>query len=91
MRAYADGVAVKDLAAKFQINPSTVQKHIRHHGSPRPFPRLGPDQIEEVVRLFLDGRSPAQLGKQLGVGKDSVARALHTGGVTLRPRPGWNG
>ncbi len=89
IRAYADGAPVDELAARFKVDQSTVQKHARRHALPRRSPRLGPKQTEEAVRLYLAGQSLAKLSKHFGVATDTVALALRRGGVALRPRRGW--
>jgi DNA-directed RNA polymerase specialized sigma24 family protein len=89
IQGYVDGVPVDELAARFQVDQSTVQKHARRHGLPRRSPRLGPRQSEEAVRLYLAGQSLAKLAKHFGVASDTVALALRRAGVALRPRRGW--
>jgi hypothetical protein len=89
IQGYLDGVPVDELAIRFNVNPSTVQKHVRGHGLPRRSPRLGPTRIEESIQLYLAGDSLATLGKRYGIGKDAVARALRKAGIELRPRNGW--
>jgi hypothetical protein len=91
IQGYRDGVPVDELAIKFQVNPSTVQKHVRGHGLPRRSPRLGPTHIEEAIQLYMAGDSLVTLGKRYGIGKDAVARSLRKAGTRLRPRPGRGG
>jgi DNA-directed RNA polymerase specialized sigma24 family protein len=89
IQGYIDGVPVDELAARFQVDQSTIQKHARRQGLPCRSPRLGPKQSEEAVRLYLAGQSLAKLSEHFGVATDTVALALHRSGVTLRPRRGW--
>jgi len=89
IQGYSDGVPVDELAGRFQVDQSTVQKHARRHDLPRRSPRLGPNQTEEAARLYLAGPSLAKLTKHFGVATDTVALALRRAGVTLRPRRGW--
>jgi hypothetical protein len=42
VEGYAEGLAIDELVARFYIDQSTVQKHVREHGLPRRSPRLGP-------------------------------------------------
>jgi len=90
IQGYSDGVPVDELAGRFQVDQSTVQKHARRHGLRRRSPRLGPNQTAEAVRLYLAGQSLAKLSKHFGVATDTVALALRRAGVTLRPRRGWS-
>jgi DNA-directed RNA polymerase specialized sigma24 family protein len=89
IQGYADGVPVDELAARFQVNQSTVQRYVRRVALPRRSPRLGPSQSEEAARLYLAGQSLAKLSQHFGVATDTVALALRRAGVTLRPRRGW--
>jgi hypothetical protein len=77
------------MAARFQVDQSTVQKHARSYGLPRRSPRLGPRQSEEAVRLYLAGQSLAKLASHFGVATDMVVLAFRRAGVALRPRWGW--
>jgi DNA-directed RNA polymerase specialized sigma24 family protein len=89
IQGYVDGVPVDELAVRFQVDQSTVQRHARRRALPRRSPRLGPRQSEEAARLYLAGESLAKLSEHFGVATDTVALALRRAGVTLRPRRGW--
>jgi DNA-directed RNA polymerase specialized sigma24 family protein len=89
IRGYIDGVPVDELASRFQVDQSAVQKLARRQGLPRRSPRLGPRQSKEAARLYLAGQSLAKLAKHFGVATDTVSLALRRAGVTLRPRRGW--
>jgi hypothetical protein len=67
IHGYVDGVPVDELAARFQVDQGTVQKHARRHSLPRRSPRLGPRQSEEAARLYLAGQSLAKLANHFGV------------------------
>jgi DNA-directed RNA polymerase specialized sigma24 family protein len=90
IRGYSEGVPVDELAGRFRVDQSTVQKHARRHGLPRRSPRLRPNQTEEAARLYLDGQSLAKLSEHFGVATDTVSLALRRAGVNLRPRRGWS-
>jgi transposase-like protein len=89
IQGYSDGAPVDELAGRFQVDQSTVQKHARRHGLPRRSPRLGPNQTEEAITLYTEGQSLLKLANHFGVASDTVARALRRAGITLRPRRGW--
>lgn len=89
IKGYTEGVPVDELASRFQVDQSTVQRHVRRHDLPRRSPRLGPRQSEEAARQYLAGRSLAKLSEHFGVATDTVALALRRAGVTLRGRRGW--
>jgi 2-hydroxychromene-2-carboxylate isomerase len=61
IEGYVEGVPVDVPAERFGVDQSTVQKHARRHGLPRRAPRLGPNQTEEVARLYLAGQSLTKL------------------------------
>lgn len=88
-QGYLDGLPVDDLAVQFNVDPATVQKHVRKLDLPRRSPRLGPAHLDEAAELYRSGQSLVTLGKRYGVGKDAVARALRKAGVELRKRNGW--
>jgi DNA-directed RNA polymerase specialized sigma24 family protein len=89
VQGYADGLPIDELVTRFQVDQSTVQKHVREHGLPRRSPRLGPKQVEEAAQLYQAGQSLAKLSTHFGVATDTVALALRRAGLTLRPRKGW--
>ena len=89
IQGYIDGVRVDELASRFQVDQSIIQKHARRQGLPRRSPRLGPRQSEEAARVYLAGQSLAKLAKHFGVATDTVSLALRRAGVTSRPRRGW--
>ena len=88
IKGCSEGVLVDEMAMRFGVDQSTVQKHARRHGLPRRSPRLGSNQTEEAVRPYLAGQSLAKLSNRFGVATDTVALALRRAGVTLRPRRG---
>ncbi len=89
IQGYFDGVHVDELAVRFQVDQSTVQKHARRHGLSRRSPRLGPNQIGEAITPYTEGQSLLQLATHFGVATDTVALALRRVGVTQRRRRGW--
>ena len=90
VEGYAAGVPVDQLAASFGVNRVTVMKHTQDHYLPHRTPRLDPDQVEDVIRLYSEGLSTATIGKQFRVDDGTIALALRKAGVALRPRRGWN-
>ena len=89
IQAYSDGVPVDELADRFGVDQSTVQKHARRHDLPRRSPRLGANQVKEAVTLYTEGQSLMKLAARFGVATDTVVLALRRAVVMLRPRPGW--
>jgi len=90
VQGYLDGVPVDELADRFQVNPSTVQKHVRQKGLPRRSPRLGQAHIEEATQLYIADGSLANLGKHFGIGEakgvDEPAQSeVDRGRSSIRP------
>lgn len=83
---YAAGEHVSALAARFSVNPTTVEKYTYQHGLPRRQVPLQPEQIEEATRLYQTGQSVKMVARQLGVGDTTIRRALTKAGVTMRSR-----
>ena len=83
--AYRQGVAVKELAASFRINRTTVLGHLRRHGIPKRDRRaLRGDDVERAKKLYAEGRSADWIAGELGVAASTVRRALQDAGVALR-------
>jgi transposase-like protein len=81
---YRSGVAVNDLAARYDIDRHTVIEHMRRQGVPRRYPRLGEDEVREAIRIYQSGASLAATGHRLGVDPGTVSRALQKAGMSLR-------
>jgi hypothetical protein len=84
--AYRRGVPVKELAAAFRINRTTVLGHVRRHGVPKRYRRaLSLDDVERATKLYAEGRSADWVAGELRVAASTLRRALKDAGVTLRP------
>jgi len=82
---YAAGVPSEELAARCGVSAETVMRHARmagvRHG------RLGPSrgQVAEIVELYRQGMSMAQIGSRVGMGNRKVKQLLTDAGVGIRP------
>jgi transposase-like protein len=87
VKRYRTGTPINDLAAEFEINRTTVMKHIERTGAPR---RRGVvlDHLDEARRLYEQGWSLARLGRHLGVDPGTVWYTFKNAGVPTRPRSG---
>ncbi len=82
--AYRQGVAVKELAASFRINRTTVLGHLRRHGIPKRDRRaLRGDDVDRAKKLYAEGRSADWITGELGAAT-TARRALQDAGVALR-------
>jgi len=84
---YLTGTAINDLADEFEINRTTVMKHIERAGAPR---RRGVvlDHLDEARRLYEHGWSLARVRRHLGVDPGTVWYTFKNAGVPTRPRSG---
>ena len=91
VKAYADGDLLDQLVARFEVDPTTIEKHVRAAGIPKRIHWIGPRQLERAIVLYEDGRSVSFIAGQFGVGAATVIQALTTAGVQLRRRGRPNG
>lgn len=86
--AYGRGALLKDLAAQFDIDVQTVKRQLKQAGVElRPWPALSDEQIDRMVRDYIETEIPmAKLGQHYGVGYGTVRRAFEARGVQARPR-----
>jgi DNA-directed RNA polymerase specialized sigma24 family protein len=83
---YEAGIQVIELAERFEVNPTTVQKHVRRAGLPRRFQRVDSQRVEDVVQRYCAGQSVEAIAKAFGMAPTSVRRTLSKSGVSLRSR-----
>jgi phage-related baseplate assembly protein len=86
VKAYAEGELLDQLVARFRVDPTTIETHVRAAGIPKRRHWVGPRQLEQAVKLYEGGRSVKFIADQLGVGATTVKRALSKAGVQLRRR-----
>ena len=82
---YAAGVPSEELAARCGVSAETVMRHARMAGVCRG--RLAPaqDQVIQIVELYQQGMSMAQIGSRVGMGNRKVKQLLTDAGVRIRP------
>jgi DNA invertase Pin-like site-specific DNA recombinase len=85
--AYRAGSTVRQVAARFGINRTTVLEHLDRLGIPRRANqrKLTDQQVAEARRLYEEGQSLADLGSRFGVHSETVRRELSRVGVVIRP------
>jgi uncharacterized protein (DUF433 family) len=84
--AYEAGTSIKDLAAQFEINRSTILAHLAEQDISRRYPALNPEEVAEVCELYDRGLSSSEIGQLFEVSADTVLRALRKMGIRTRPR-----
>jgi predicted DNA-binding protein (UPF0251 family) len=73
---YRSGVAINELAARYEIDRHTVIHHMRRQSVPRRNPRLNEAGVLEAVRLYQSGESLATIGQRMDVDPGTVGRSL---------------
>jgi transposase-like protein len=82
------GTPIKQIAADFGLNRSTINDILRAEGVPARRATIGPEHREEIVRLYGEGLSIAQVAKRYGVSDDLMFYAFKRLGIQTRPRRG---
>src|SRR6266511_2029206 len=79
--AYQQGATQTELAARFQINVTTVVAHLQRQGVTLRKLGLNRVQIEEAARIYADGWSLTKIGDRFGVYPQSIRYRLRQAGV----------
>lgn len=85
LAAYADGVPVRQLAARFKVHRGTVSEIARRAGLEPRVPTLPQAVREEATRLYVDGLTLVEVGAELGISHNAVRSAVVACGGTVRP------
>jgi DNA-binding CsgD family transcriptional regulator len=87
---YAAGRSPSELAGLFGINEGTVYAHLKRQGAPdRPYRKLHGELLERAVELYVEQRlSLREVGRQLGIGRETVRAGLVATGIMPRDRRG---
>lgn len=88
---YQVGATINELADRFNVNRTTVIRHLDRAGVETRYRLLTLEQVEEAARLYAEGWSLARLGERLGVSYDTVLKTFRKAGVKTRPRLGKRG
>lgn len=78
---YEAGSGVQELAKRYGIHRATVFAHLQRREVPRRRPGLSDHEQAEAVRLSRDGMSMRAIGRQMGVDREAVRRALVEAGL----------
>lgn len=81
-------IPVKDIAEECGVARRTILKYLRKHGIPRTKDcqkkKLSPQDINEVVRLYTEGKSTNQIGEVFGVTHRTILNYLKAKGIQPR-------
>lgn len=84
-QAYLEGDSMETLAASFNINVTTVRKHLRSRGVERGgYRKVHGVQLVKAMELYAAGLSLRSVAAELGVSRNAVRSGLLAGGVTMR-------
>ncbi|WP_373567203.1 helix-turn-helix domain-containing protein [Brevibacterium moorei] len=87
LAAYSEGAPVQELAKRFGVHRGTVHALARRAGlRPRNGPELPNSVREEAARLYANGLTLLDAGRQLGISNDAVRAAVVSCGGTIRPK-----
>jgi len=87
-RYQAEQCSVRELAAEFGIDRSTLLLHVQRAGLPRRNESTFWDDatLARAIERYEAGALCREIGVEFGVSKSTVARRLHQAGVSLRRR-----
>jgi hypothetical protein len=85
---YVGGASVEELILAYSVNRTTVYAHLDRNGIQRPrgVGRLSAEQVHHAGGLLKRGQGVPAIAIKLGVGEETVRRALRRAGV--QPRRG---
>lgn len=81
---YTAGATSTELAAEFELVNSSVIKLLRQQGVPIRLPRLSPVDRRQVVALYQQGMSQAEIGRRFGRHPGAIWHLLKRAGVLDR-------
>ena len=83
---YQAGATARQLAAKYGIAKTSVQRHLHEAGVPLRRQAMTPEQIDQAARLYGAGLSLAVVGAVLGVDGSTVYRSFVAQGLPVRSK-----
>lgn len=85
---YERGLAVIDLARKYNISKTTVIGHLNREAVIRRPRSMNVEQIDEAQAMYAGGLSLAKIGRQLGFDSTTVLKELRKRSVRTRDTHG---
>lgn len=86
LAAYAAGVPVQELAARFGVHQGTVWEAARRTKLEARTQALSAETREEAASLYAEGLTLVQVARQLGVSDETIRAAVVASGGAIRPR-----
>jgi len=89
LTAYLAGDLVRDIAARFGVNRTTVIGHVTRSGLPRRSDQGWSElELRAAAEFYANGHSLASVGLRFGVNASTVANRFRRAGLPIRPRRG---
>lgn len=89
-RLYSEGSSSEVLGPLFSVSPGTIIRALKKIGCKiknqvelHP-PKLSPEDVEHIKRLYTDGSSATMLGRRFSVNYQTIIHALKKAGCTTR-------
>ena len=70
--AYRSGTPTTTLCVEYHLSKTSVLKILGEAGVPMRRQPMTDDRVVDAIRLYRDGQSLAQIGRRMGVAKNSV-------------------
>lgn len=83
---YEAGATVREVAECFRVHHTTALAHLKRRSIPLRRRGLASTDVPEATALYRQGLTLLEVGRRFGVSQGAVRRALHSSGVTIRPR-----
>ncbi len=84
-------MSVRAISVKYGVHRGTIPALVRRSGVSTRQPGLAPAERARAASLYVDGMTLTQVARFMGVGDESVRRAVLAEGGQIRPkgrRPG---
>jgi hypothetical protein len=81
---YLSGLALRELAKRYEINRDTVNDLARRLGLPKRHPLLDAEEVTKAAELYLEGLSHVNIAPLFGVNASTIRNVLLKRGMKMR-------
>lgn len=91
VRAYLEGSSIEALAARLDVNRTTIIHHLDHRSVDRrkSVRKMTDRSVRQAARLYATGESLQVVAARFGVDARTLAREFDRAGIPTRLRRGW--
>jgi DNA-binding CsgD family transcriptional regulator len=82
---YRQGALCAEIATKYGFSPGTVHKHLKQSGVVIRGARVRRGDESLIVKMYCDGKSQYEIGRQIGKSQATVSDVLKRRGIPARP------